>query len=316
MKRPSTKTAPSRARRLLKRAGLVLLVAAFGAVLGGGWVYHGARAQVSENLWDLGSQMMRYADASRQDTPRDLVVNGQVLRLSSGTARRSATEVLDFFEGRCAEVDGSLTEQLTEARDRDPSRWEDDRDPSPTMREDNGRAGYVACLDYGQSISVAELGARLHRFGETGDVSDVGQMRFVFVESRETDEGPQTHFVAMWTTGSFDVDRMFPEEGDAPGRDVEGLGRPPRSRRVLSSFERGEPYTLTVYQARGDEAELERFYRRELASSGWTILEPEGGRRGDGPRTFVAEQGERMLTFVFQTDIATGSASAAVIDVR
>lgn len=312
----TTAKSPSRARRILKRAGLVALLTAFGAVVAGGGAYHGARAQVSENLWDLGSQMMRYAESRNQDAPRDLVINGQVIRVSSGTADRPAREVLDYFEQRCGEVDGGLTEQVDELRRRYRGRIPEDRSSSPVLREDDGRQGYVACMDFGQSIGVIELAQRLQRFGETGDVSHVGQMRFVFVESRETPQGPRTHFVAMWTTGSFDLDRMFPETGDAPGADPEGFARPPRTRRVLSSFERGEPYSMTVYHTRDDQSALEMHYRRELSQNGWSLLEPPREAPADAPRTLVAERGDRMVTIVFDTDLESGLSSAAVIDVR
>lgn len=312
MRAPGTKAAPSRARRVLRRAGLVLLVAVFGAVLAGGWAYHGARAQVSESLWDLGSQMMRYAESRNQDAPRDLVLNGQVIRLSSGTADRSTREVLDFFEARCAEVDGNLGEELAALRRDHPEAFPASASATPVLREDDGRQGYVACMELDPEMTTAELTRRLARFGETGDVADIGEMRFVFVEG----SGERTHFVAMWTNGSFNLNRMFPEEGDAPGQDADGIPRPPRSRRVLSSWERGEPYSISVYETRDDEADLERFYRRELARGGWTVLATDARAAGDAPRTLVAERGERMVTVVMTTDLATQRASAAVIDAR
>lgn len=304
---------PSRARRALRRVGQVLLVATFVAVIATGWAYHRARAQVSESLWDLGAQMMRFADAREQDAPRDLLLNGQVLRFSSGTAVRSADEVLDFFEGRCHEVDGGIEEQLQALRAERPSVFTREPPSSPVLREDNGRRGYVACVDFGASLNVTELGERLARFNETHDVGDIGDMRYVFVEQYEREGRTTTHFVVMWTDGAFDLDRMFPAEGDAPGRDVEGVGRPPEARRVLSSWERGQPYTISVYQARGDEAELESFYRRALVGEGWTLLEE---RRPSDARMLVAERGERMVSVVFSTDLERGVASAAVIDGR
>ncbi len=308
------KKAPSRARRILRRAMQALLIAAFVAIVAGGWVYHRARAQVSEGLWDLGSQMMRFADAREQDTPRDLLLNGQVLRFSSGTALRSADEVLDFFEGRCHEADGGIEEQIQALRSGRPDVFDREAPDSPVLREDDGHHGYVACVDFGQSLSVTELGGRIARFNQTHDVGDIGDMRYVFVEQYEREGRTTTHFVVMWTHGAFDLDRMFPEEGDAPGRDVEGVGRPPEARRVLSSWERGQPYTISVYQARGDEADLESFYRRSLAHEGWTLV--EGDRPSDAPRMLVAERGERMVSVVFTTDLEHGVASAAVVDGR
>jgi hypothetical protein len=303
--------APSRARRILRRLGLVALTSLFIAVLASGWAYHQARAQVGEGLMDLGAQMMRFSQARRQDAPRDLMLNGQRIRFSSGTADRTAREVLDFFEARCADADGGLTEQVESLRQQRPDAFDGERSSSPVLREGDDRQGYVACLDFGQSIGVTELAERLVRFGETGNVADVGEMRFVFAE--QNDEGA-THFVAMWTTGSFDLNRMFPEQGDAPGRDIEGLARPDRARRILSSWEQGQPYTLSVYETREDEAVLERFYRNALDQAGWTILDPSRQPDPAAPRLLVAEHGERMVTVVFSTDLATGYASVAVID--
>lgn len=304
----------SRARRILRRVGQALLVAAFVGVVAGGWVYHRARAQVTESLLGLGPQMMAYAGARSQDAPRDLVLNGEVIRFSSGTADRTADEVLDFFEARCAESDGGLHEQVLAVHQARPGVVPEPPDRGMALREDNGRRGYVACIDFGSSIGFAELTARIERYRQSGDVSDIGEMRYVFVEEDEIDGAPRTHFVAMWTTGSFSLARMFPEEGDAPGRDIEGVGRPPEARRVLTGFERGVPYAMSVYQSRDDEADLERFYRRTLEREGFTFL--DGERHPDAPRTLVAEQGERMVTIVFTTDVATGGSSAAVIEAR
>lgn len=312
--RGATTREPSRARRILKRLALVALVAVFSGLLVAGSAYRGARAQVSENLWDLGSQMMRYSESRNQDAPRDLVLNGQLIRMSSGTAPRSASEVLDFFEGRCHAVDGGIAEELASMHRAQPDVIPAEAPTSPVLREDDGRQGYVACLEMDAAITTTELMERIGRFGRSSDVSDIGEMRFVFVEQREGSES--THFVAMWTNGSFDLDRMFPEEGDVPGNDPEGLARPPRSRRVLSSWERGEPYSISVYQTRDDEGDLDRFYRDELARSGWALLESDRRAPSHAPRTLVAEQGDRMVTLVFSTDLATGAASVAVIDAQ
>lgn len=311
----ATKKAPSRGRRILRRAIQALLVAAFVAVVAGGWVYHRARAQVSEGLWDLGSQMMRFAEAREQDTPRDLLLNGQTLRFSSGTADQSARQVLDFFEGRCHEADGGIEEQIRALRSGRPDLFTREEPSSPVLREDSGGRGYVACIDFGQSLGVTELGERLSRFRETHDVGDIGDMRYVFVEQYDLEGHTRTHFVVMWTHGPFDLDRMFPEEGDVPGRDIEGVGRPEDARRVLSSWERGQPYTISVYQQRGDEADLESFYRRALADEGWTLLESDR-RTSSTPRMLVAERGDRMVSVLFSTDLEAGIASAAVIDGR
>lgn len=310
----TTKAPPSKPRRVARRVGQVLLIALFLGVVAGGWAYHRARAQVGESLMGLGEQMMRYADARAQDAPRDLVLNGETIRFSSGTADRTADEVLDFFEARCAESDGGLAAQVRALHEARPDVVGAPPDRTMTLRDDNGRRGYVACIDFGSSMSFTELGERLARFNQTGDVNDIGEMRYVFVEQYEREGAPRTHFVAMWTNGSFNLARMFPEEGDAPGLDIEGVARPPSGRRVLTGFERGTSYVMSVYETRKDEGELELFYRDALEREGFRMIDVD--RRAGAPRTLVAEQGQRMVTIVFSTDLSTGWASTAILDAR
>jgi hypothetical protein len=186
------------------------------------------------------------------------------------------------------------------------------------MRRDDGQRGYVTCLDMGpEEVPVTELIARIGRYGETGDVYELGEIRYVFAEEAEIDGHTQTHFVAMWSQGSFNVNHMFPEDRDVPGDDVPGLARPRDSRRVLSGFERGVPHTLTVYETRMDETELASFYRGSLREAGFELVsQPDQVLDPASPRVMVAEQGERMVTVVFQDNPSTGATSAAIFDVR
>ena len=303
-------------RRVARALGRIALVAAFLGLVAGGWAYHPARAQLRDNLFGLGTQMMASEHASRQDAPRDLVVNGQTIHLSSGTTTRPAREVLDYFEERCARADGGLVAELDRLVREHPEGATPARPGTPTMREDDGRNGFVACLDLGAApVCVAELVERLGRFGETGDVSVVGDARFVFAEQLGEGAETRTHFVGLWTEGEFNVLRMFPEQGDAPGADVDGVARPPGARRVLSGHERGMPSSITVYETRLGEAELDGFYRRELGAAGWTFLET-AARPSDAPATLVAERGERMVTLIFSPDLVNGGSQAAIFDGR
>jgi len=310
----TTTEGPTRTRRWLRRLGRGALVVAFAGAVAGGWVYHSARAQMDETLLGLGEHMMIYEHAAHQDAPRDLVVNGQTIKLSSGTTTRSMDDVLDFFEARCAEADGDVALQMAQLSADFPD-VSDAPPPSslPTLREQGGRNGYVACFDMGDaSIEVTEVLRRIRAYNRTGDVAEIGDMRYVFVE--RTERG--AHFVALWTEGEFNVRRMFPPEGDAPGQDVEGVTRPPRARRMLTGFERGQPHSMTVYHSRLDEAGLEAFYRRALPERGWTLLARPEDLPVDTPPTLVAERDERMVTLVFLPNEQGGGASAAVFDAR
>ncbi len=294
------------------------LVVAFGAALAIGGAYHRAEAQLSEGLLDLGGRMMRYSDAETQSAPREVVLNGQVMHLSSGVAAGSVESLLDRFEARCDAADGELMEQLAQLQAEHPEADGVEGLRSPTLRRDDGERGYVACLDLGpESVTATELVERLHRYGDTGDVAEVGEARYVFAE----ESGGSTHFVALWTSGSFNLRAMFPQEGDVPGEDPDGIARPPSARRVLQGFERGQPHVMTVYETRSDEADLERFFHRALTAEGWSLsVDPTGLEAsrpmGDAPTTFVAERGDRMAVVVLHTSLRTGHASAAVFETR
>lgn len=315
MKRVGHKTAKqTRTRRWM----IVPLLLAFGAAIAVGGSFRQAQAQLDENLLELGARMMRYEDADTQRAPRDLVVNGQVLRISTGTVGRPMRAVLDVFERRCADADGELTEQL---RDLQQAHGDEDEDISmleaPILRTEGERQGYVACIDLGPtSVSVAELAERLQAYQRSGDVGEIGDARYVFAEQSGTGDEASTHFVALWTTGSFNLRRMFPEDGDAPGDDPEALPRPPEARRVLQGFERGQPHTMTVYETRVDEADLERFFERELAEHGWDVSVTPRQTGRDVPTTFVAERGGNTAVVVLNTNLRTGRASAAIFESR
>jgi hypothetical protein len=259
--------------------------------------------------------MMRYDQARAQDAPRQLVVNGQTIHLSSGNAARSLTTVLDFFEARCADVDGAIVEQ-TEAAIREYGRPASvpAGDTSPVLRDERVGRGFVACLDLGaQSLSPTEIAARLRRYNASGDVHDIGDVRYVFAEG----DARSTHFVAMWSEGSFNLRQMVPADGgDAPGTDPADAPRPAGARRALHAFERGQSESITVYWSERTDSELEEHYRSSLPRHGWSLVEhPDRDLDSDAPRTLVAMNGSRMLTVVVRPEGARGS-SAAVFTAR
>ncbi|HBQ15936.1 MAG TPA: hypothetical protein DEF51_34005 [Myxococcales bacterium] len=309
-KAPEGKAPPSRRGRALQVGlGVIFVVA-----LAVGGVYHQVRAQMSETFFGLGDQMMYYAEGEAQDAPRTLLLNGQTIRFSSGHVDQPLREVLDVFERRCGAVNGQLAGQLEELAAAHPDHDHDLPDDSdPTMREEADGEGYVACLDLGADpVSVDELAARIGRYGQTGDVGEIGDMRYVFGEEYEFEGRTRTHFVAMWTNGSFNVANMFPEEGDAPGRDVDDLARPPRATRTLSAWEAGEPQSLAVYWSPGSEVELESHYRRSFAANGWEVIEPETPLSTASDPVLTAEKGPRMVTIVLSPDVENRGATAAV----
>ena len=289
-----------------------MVTCAFAVCLCVGFTYQHARARISETFFEIGEQMMRYEAARHQDAPRNLSVNGQHFRLSSGTVYQSLDQVLSTFERRCADLDGGITAQLESLTETHPEL--DETSSVSVLRDQTNEEGWVACLDMRSSVNLGEIVERLRSYNESGNVADIGHVRYVFAEEGEHNGQTSTHFVGMWTTGDFNLDVMFPESGDAPGEDVQGVRRPPASRRVLSGAEEGTPHRIVVYQSAQSEAELHAFYTRSLVQDGWRLIETDSstGAR-NAPPTLFAEYNDRMITIILRSDEQTG-ATAAIFD--
>lgn len=156
-----------------------------------------------------------------------------VVMLDNGATEDSVQEVLDYFQAKCREVVPRLD-----------SSW---IGVTPTAKQDNTsmgialwngvfriqtkNKGVVACLDMGtKTISTGDLIARVRTFLATGEISVIGDMRCTMVTKGQY----KTVFVNLWTEGPINIKEMFPQSGDAPGRDFPGVPRPTGLRRALS----------------------------------------------------------------------------------
>ncbi len=252
------------------RVGTLLAFVYAGAMI---FLGYQARAQMSEVFLGVGEEMMRYADADRHSEVRQLNVNGQTLYVMSGSADRELSEVLDWYEARCHERDGQFAQQFQDLVDQGRlGSLEEAKEGDPTLREESDDAGFVACMDIGSNerLETEGVAGRIARFQETLDLAEFGTFRYIYAIRGER----KTVFLNMWTSGSFQIDEMFPEQGDAPGVDPEGVPRPPGSERIFSAHETGIAHSVTLYARSSDNAdELERFYRTEMPERGFTLLE-------------------------------------------
>lgn len=293
-------------KKVLRLSAFVLSVWAIVVVVVGARV----RAQLGEAMFELGPAMLRYDGAIRQDAPRDLFINGQRIRLASGTTTHDLDTVLATYEARCAASDGGLGDEAR-ALTAGGALPEQGETPIGVLRESSERRGYVACLDLGPtSIGAQGVLERIRRFEQTKDLAAIGDFRYVFAERTETG----THFVALWTQGAFKIEAMFPRSSDAPGRDPVAVPRPAGARRILSSWEDGHPQSLVVYEVRAMRApNLVDFYRERLPAEGWRWVEHERvARVARTSPILVAERGDSMVT-LFVTDAGERGAKAAVV---
>ena len=284
----------TRFAQVLRVSGFVALL----LVIGGFAEYQHVSGQVGEQLVSLGDRLMDYEGATSSDETREVVFNGQSLRFSTGRAPDAFTAVLDHFASVCGQHDGGLTERYEAAH---PQRARQ-RGHSPVFRYDSENAGVVACLDLGEGdVSMTELGQRVQRYGETHDLHDLGDLRYVYAEGNEANDS--THFVTFWTDGTFHVDAIFPEDGDGGGSDLADVARPPGARRTISATETGTNDTVVQYVGSSmTEWELEAFYQHELTSSGWAVQNLPEEANVPGTRMVAARRENSELYVTLDTD--------------
>jgi hypothetical protein len=245
-------------------------------------VYANARAgalQFGEELSTLRDS--RAAGDLRGDYYR-LTLNGQPVFVSSGFSKHGAAFVLRQFELECKEHADGMSDQFTTL-----PQVLGEESPAPpgglggygTVREERGDRGYVMCFAQGQKLSRMEEVARLKAAVTTGDLGRLGDVRYVYAHDAAGGNGSEVF--AAWTTGEFNVTKMFPKAGDAPGQDVPDAPRPEGSRRIFSGSAEGAPYGIVVYQKEGGEhVDIVRDVDAGLARHGWrqTPFAPQIGQ--------------------------------------
>jgi len=246
---------------------LALLSVFFGAALA-----RTATARVSESLAGFGRELAALPGTALHTSPRLLTVNGVTLHVVAASSKLGVRELLDGLEALCRPRAGIVVPPGIPGDLRAPS------DTTPVggiLRQESDTEGTIACLDPRERLSLEQVVERLRRFADTGNVADVGDLRYAFV----TKGSERTTLVVLWTEGDVLVRDMFPPHTDAPGKDPMGIPRPDGARRVLSGIEHGAPYALTLYQGgRLSEAELLDWYISELRNAGFQVM-PDPSKR-------------------------------------
>ncbi len=315
--RMAKQTISSRFRRLLAGASrvLLLLVILHGATF---WlVTRSVKADIEQMLMGVGGEMMRYSDNTRQDAPRTFMLNGQNLKLSVGSTKDPLSVVLDEYETRCIKKDGGLSREFANAyrKGGHPLTDQQRRQGDAVLRQDGTGKGFVVCLDSGTKvIHWKEWIKRLSRFVKTGNMSEVGQLRYIYAQQNKK----TTTFVTLWNDASLNVWSMFPTTGDAPGFDLADVPRPAHSRRLLSARELGHRQSIHVYGSTlMDGNKLFGFYRDSLPKQGWKLTnDPKRfSRPKHAPQVLLAERGNDMLQIVTGTN-SKGNGFANILNLH
>lgn len=280
-----------------------------------------ARADVQEVMLGVGAQMMHFNHADHHDAPRALFLNGQQIMLATASTHKTVDEVLDYYEARCKSRDGDFNADIDRAARTEHQEISAGSEGlfDTTLRDDKGDRGFVACLDTGRDhLTIQQVLDRIRNFTRSGDVSDVGNLRYAYIDA----SGQSTHIVTFWTEHHLNVRSMFPASGDSPGRDIIDVPRPPAARRFLSAWEEGYPQSIALYaDSSANERGLRRFYTQTLPHHGWTILDPTRARSlrghptGDVSHVLAAERNDQSVFLVLGED-ADGRGNVVVLNSR
>ncbi len=278
----------------LLRLGLFFL--AFGALVSA-VLLRSADADVAGFLSSGGAETMSYP-GTPPDVARVLQLNGVQVSFRTQTVAASLEDVLGHYESLCIGGGAGLLERLS----------------MQSQRGEDG--GHVACLDMGDAPrNLRSLAGRFVRFSQTGDLTELGGLRYARARRVSGTSGDQTFVLTVWADSAFPVFRMLAVDGaDAAGKDIEAVPRPRSSQRLLSAWEVGSPSGFVVYRVLHESAAaLESFYRNQLSANGWTIIErhPSESFVIDGIRTISAERANRTVTVLAHSS----DASATVVSI-
>jgi len=234
-----------------------------------------ARAAAEEAAKRTGLQLLEQIGPTLVGPPEVALINGQPMSLASKMTPLGVDQVLERFEAHCREHSAGLANEIAALPNgaaalaklpeelRDPSRWLS----SKTIADDH-KVGQIACIarkDSGGGLKG--LVDRVLAFTDSGDLSEIGDARYIV--ARRDEASGQTHVLAMWTEGKFNIPAMFTNVGDAPGTDSRDAPRPPDARRVLSAEMANSSYAIRMYDTKHSNEEVLSYYERELVPHGF-----------------------------------------------
>lgn len=234
--RPSQIHHPSRRRRALQ----VVLYAGLVSALAGGLCAHRAAAELRERSVGLGKKLESFAGLAGRTTA--LSFNGASFSLSTRVIDEPVERVLERFVARCGEDTKLLAEELG-ARSALASGFFQRLLVMRDMLADD--AATAVCLGGLGEGGLSGLSARVQAFASSGDVSELGQLRYTYMRGA----GQKTHVILVSSEGPLQLAELFPSDArDVAGPDVVPGVRPDSATRILAAAAADTPHIMNVYR--------------------------------------------------------------------
>lgn len=245
----------------------VLVFCIFASLIIAGASIRSAYGDFKDSAMIMGRQLATFGDVEGRISRVQL--NGEPIYLTSAVTRATAHDVLDRFEALCREHAGGMDKMF----ERLPENLKNDFVAADgtagvgIIRNEQGSEGMIACLAQEPLEGWDNLLTRLKQTVDTGDLSKVGDLRYVYVN--ENGEG-RTHVVTVWTDGPFNLFNVAPMNGEeAPGSDSPNAPRPQDAIRLLSATVEGAPYAVRIYDSSAPQREVLALYDESMPARGW-----------------------------------------------
>ena len=261
----------------------------------------GFAESIGERSAFLGQQLGAFEAFAGRST--EVMLNGQQLSVHSSTVSQPVGEVLRAFVSVCqadsAGAASEFAERIGAERDRDLPAIERMLVMRDQRGEQEGTSLCFAGLGHGGMFALL---ARIERFAEQLDVSELGALRYLYVRKVATG----THVLFITAPGRLALADMLPtEDGDAVGRDPVPGARPRESVRFLSARLLGADNGITAYRSTRPAAEVLADYEAQLRATGFELLELPQLDAAERSAAFGAGVDLRVLVRGSQTLIAT-----------
>lgn len=231
-------------------------------------------ADVENAALALGGELGRLGDVG---SARALRLNGQSIHVASVVEDMSVVEVLDAMEQGCRDGNAASVEafeKLPAAAKKGLPKDASASKAAGVLRKERLGEGVVACLlqDETESTGTAARVARMQRFAATGDLGQLGKLRYVWVRGLDD---RRSQVVRAWTDGEFDLYALLPKTGDTPGTDPRDVPRIDGSVRLLTADVEGVPYIVRLYDVPGAPEQVLGKYDADMAQRGWRKVDTD-----------------------------------------
>src|SRR5262249_52756347 len=152
-----------------------------------------ANAVTAEALFGFGNELMQWTKVHAYGGPRTLSVNGIQLHLLTISTPLSVSDTVEHLRDVCKQRGGiRVPEKLVRSKHANGI-------PIPplvdgTFRRVGEHEGVLTCLDTGGPVDVETLAQRLGRVADTGDLSQLGELRYLLARR----EGDTTTALILW----------------------------------------------------------------------------------------------------------------------